>query len=423
MSRPTRSPAGDPGAVAYPALPAERVDSIDILRGFALIGVVLINFQWMINWGAFSTGFNGLTVWFLKTLVAGKFFRLFAFLFGLGFTLQMGRLESRGVRFIRVYLRRLAILFVFGVLHGFLFWPEDILAAFAQLGLLLLILRRASSRVVAAAVLVSLLAFHAYHITAMAVNDRRSPATPEELVIQRDRLDAEREAQEAEEVRIRSEGTFSEVVRWNTRFFIGWRKSVSAQLGLLQEEFVMFLLGLYVGRRRILENASANLPFIRRAMWWGLLVGIVGLAASAALMAPFTGSWASRLTRGGSILSRNVGAASLTIGYASAFTVLLQRPAWLRRLAPLGAVGRTALTNYVLQSIVITTVMYDYGLGLYGRVTPLAGVGLAAVVFAAQILLSGWWLKRFRFGPAEWLWRSLTYAKIQPMRVWQGTSP
>ena len=115
----------------------------------------------------------------------------------------------------------------------------------------------------------------------------------------------------------------------------------------------------------------------------------------------------------------DVGVPGLCFFYVSTFVLALQREAWRRRLAPLAAVGRMALSNYLLQSLVCTTIFYSYRLGLYGQVGPALGLALTALIFTLQIPLSMWWLRRFRFGPAEWLWRTLTYGKLQPMRVRQ----
>ena len=112
-----------------------------------------------------------------------------------------------------------------------------------------------------------------------------------------------------------------------------------------------------------------------------------------------------------------VGAPALSFFYASAILLLFQRTAWQRHLAPLAAVGRTALSNYLLQSVICTTIFYSYGFGLYGRIGQPAGVALTFLIFALQIPVSVWWLRHFRFGPVEWLWRTLTYGKLQPMRL------
>jgi uncharacterized protein len=123
-------------------------------------------------------------------------------------------------------------------------------------------------------------------------------------------------------------------------------------------------------------------------------------------------SFAPRLTLG---LLWSVHAWGLATFYASFLLLLLQRRSWQRWLAPLGAVGRMALTNYLLQAVIIVPVCI--GFNLFGRVTPGLGVMLALAVWSAQVPASVWWLRRFSFGPAEWLWRSLTYGSLQPMRI------
>ncbi len=190
----------------------ERIDIVDILRGFALIGVIVANFQHMISWDYPSGTVDAATVWFLENLVSGKFYRLFAFLFGLGFALQMARLESRGVRFVPLYVRRLMILGLIGIAHGILFWPEDILALFAQFGLLLLLMRRVSNRSIAIIAIACLLAPHAYYYASTGFADFRQgkpAAVQEQEAAERTKR---REAREAETHRIRSEGTYREVV-------------------------------------------------------------------------------------------------------------------------------------------------------------------------------------------------------------------
>jgi uncharacterized protein len=107
----------------------------------------------------------------------------------------------------------------------------------------------------------------------------------------------------------------------------------------------------------------------------------------------------------------------MACAYSVALILLFQLPAWRARLLPVAAVGRTALSNYLLQSVICTSVFYSYGLGLYGRVGPAAGLALTVVIYAGQLAASVWWLRRFRFGPMEWLWRSLTYGRRQPLRV------
>ncbi len=112
-----------------------------------------------------------------------------------------------------------------------------------------------------------------------------------------------------------------------------------------------------------------------------------------------------------------VGAPALGFFYAAVIILLVQREAWKRRLAPLAAVGRVALSNYLLHTLILLSIFHNFGLGLFGQIGPAVGVALAFLIFPLQVLLSMWWIRRFRFGPVEWLWRTLTYGKLQPMRV------
>jgi uncharacterized protein len=116
-----------------------------------------------------------------------------------------------------------------------------------------------------------------------------------------------------------------------------------------------------------------------------------------------------------SLVGQTFGAPALAIFYMSSLVLLFQRPAWQRVLSPLAAVGRMALTNYLLQSIISTLLFYGYGFALYDDVNAASGVLLAIAIYALQIVFSNWWLRRFQFGPMEWLWRTLTYGRRQPM--------
>jgi uncharacterized protein len=179
----------------------------------------------------------------------------------------------------------------------------------------------------------------------------------------------------------------------------------------------IFLLGLYAGRRGIFHDVSAHLPFIRRVQGWGLVIGVAGNAAFAV-----GGSYDPSPTS----VMQNVGrmclffaAPAMSFFFASTIILLTQGEAWRRRLAPLATVGRMALSNYLLQSLVCTMIFYSYGLALFCKVRPSLDLLLTMIIFFIQTPLSVWWLRRFQFGPIEWLWRSLTYSQCQPMRARQ----
>ena len=107
----------------------------------------------------------------------------------------------------------------------------------------------------------------------------------------------------------------------------------------------------------------------------------------------------------------------LGLGYAAGITLLLERDACKRVLSLLAPVGRLSLTNYLFTSAVAAVIIYSWGFGLYGRLAPIVAVFIVLAAFAFQVLASHWWTQRFRFGPAEWCWRAMTYGAIPPMRV------
>jgi uncharacterized protein len=175
------------------------------------------------------------------------------------------------------------------------------------------------------------------------------------------------------------------------------------------------LVGLIIGRRKILERIHKEIPLLRKAFWLGLGFGIAGTWFSQALLAAMTG-WDAWGWFAGNVLWV-LAAWSLALGYGAGIVLLLQRDFWKKCLAPLQAVGRLALTNYLLQTLICTTLFNAYGFGLYGKLGPAAAALLAIAIYSLQVALSVLWTGRFRFGPAEWLWRSATYGRLQPIRI------
>jgi uncharacterized protein len=176
----------------------------------------------------------------------------------------------------------------------------------------------------------------------------------------------------------------------------------------------MMLLGIYAGKRRIFEDIPGKLPLVRKIWLWGLIFGLIGNG-----LYVYFGQQASRaMPSAANILStfgQTFGAPALALFYMATLTLLAERTVWRRRLAPFANAGRMALTNYLLQSVVCTILFYGYGLGLYAKIGIAGSIVLTIAIFAAQVALSTWWLGRFRFGPMEWLWRTLTYLRRQAM--------
>jgi uncharacterized protein len=373
---------------------SERAFALDVLRGWAVFGILVVNLSYFARQALPRAGFDDMGALLFQVLTNGKFWTLFSMLFGLGFALQVNRAAASGSRFAPVYVRRLLILLLFGVLHALLH-PREILHQYALAGFLLLPLRRASTRTLVVVGLVGLL------IPPAVQGLGARSAEPPELARER----------QAAKVEVYSEGSLLELMTYNARRFR--RETITVQL---LYPFPYFLLGFYAGRRRFHETFARHLPHIRRARWWTLGLGL-GLQAAVMGTAFLPPSVLPPESQPLQVTVMNLGNAMLGLFYGCVILLLLERAEWTRRLGGLAAVGRLALTNYLLQTVVLTTLVYEYGAGLYGRLGFAPILPIALLIFLVQVVLSRWWLQRFRFGPMEWLWRSASYGRPQPLRA------
>jgi uncharacterized protein len=204
----------------------------------------------------------------------------------------------------------------------------------------------------------------------------------------------------------------------NASFY--YRDIVAGGVGLflLPQVFARFIFGFYVGRRNWARRTTELLPTLRRVLPWTTAVGVVGNGTAMLLErlqhANVLGPDSHWVHANAPV--EEVGILALAFAYLSALVLLFHRSAtWRRRLGHLAPVGRMALTNYLTHSVLYFVLFTGVGFGLYGEVGPALCVGLALIIFAAQMAFSRWWLARYRFGPAEWVWRTLTYGKVQPM--------
>jgi len=408
--------------VLAPVSDRERIQVIDALRGFALLGILLVNM------GLFSAPFIGWVIgvprgeapvdraaeFGVLWLATGKFYPLFSFLFGLGMSIQMARATERSVNFARRYARRLLVLLVFGLAHALLLWNGDILFIYALVGFVLMLFRNARPKtlLIWAAVLLTLPFVLA--ILSAAANAVFLSAMPMNAMTTGD-FDLDRLLKDlyAQAVAVYGRGAWGQIFVWRA---IEWIIVLIAfTFNSALQILGLFLLGLYAGKTGLLQNTDAH----RRLFAIGARVALpVGLAANALI------AWG--MVREGNALTSGVMALAqafhlffgplLTFGYLSAI-VLLSEQAWARRLlAPLSAAGRMALSNYLMQSVICTTIFYSYGLGLYGQMGAGAGVLLSLVIWVIQLPISMIWLRFFQFGPLEWVWRALTYGKAPAMR-------
>lgn len=398
---------------AAPVSTRERLLTLDVLRGMALLGVLVANvWFWFsglyLRMAEFRPQLSHLTLdtatyHLISVLVSGKSIAIFSFLFGVGLAMQVLRAAAAGEDAAPRYRRRVAVLLAIGLTHGVLLWYGDILAVYALLGFALLLFRNRSDRTLlawAALLLVVVpLAFTAWSALshAAAAVGASSAGAAERAAS----LDAFRSADPRRII--------PQNLAWMRKTYLS-----SIAMAIFPPVFGFFLLGLWAGRRRILERVTEHAAAYRRVAVWGVGVGLAAGVAYQVLriaLAKNEEAWAALLLSGVHVLA----VVPLAAGYVAATVLLLRRPAWSRRLAVFGPVGQMALTHYLAQTVICLAI-FDGG-GLIGRVGVAQALGISLAIFAAQAAVSPWWLARFHFGPVEWMWRSLTYGRAQPMRI------
>jgi len=373
-----------------------RIEAMDMLRGFALFGILAVNI------GAFSgntygmvpkaTGLTGaldtVAQFVVDSFFTSKSFTLFSFLFGLGFAVQMTKGERSGKDIKSFYPRRLLILLCIGTIHHLLLWEAEILKLYAVLGFLLLAFRHAKTRTVLA------WALGLWTAGAILVTTMDWLATMPDAV-------AELDVYGQQVGKAFAQGNFLDAFLFRLRMF-------GEDIGLIAlmqavPAFTMFLFGLYVGKKgwpqRIGElQALVPCTWIAGIVFLACLFGAILLKGSIAAIA-----------------INQLAALSITFWYAGVFALLSMRTGARRALEPLASAGRCALSNYIGQSIICGILFYGYGFKLFGTLGPAACLGITLIVYAFQVSVSHAWMKRFRFGPLEWLWRSLTHGTREPI--------
>ena len=410
-------------AEALQSLPrSERIPTLDILRGFALMGILIMNMP------GFNSSFfieaDGSHLWpgpldqyaemAREALFSGKFNSMFSMLFGIGFTIQFARMEQKDPgHATQIYLRRLLVLAVFGVVHAWIFWPGDVLHTYAILGLLLVLgLRRVSDRTIVILIAACIL----YPAVSGAL--RVLVFTPE-MVAERVQM---AKAFEISNNAAFGHGSFVAMVRENTRmmnfFYDNWL-SLWNTFGWWVMMSLTMLIGLLAGRRRWVQRAAELMPQIRSLTWWALAMGLGCGIAMAVIFELNRTPGPSPIKVLGSVMY-SLSRLGMMIFYVLVIVRLAQHASWKRRLAPLAAAGRMPLTNYLMQTAICLLLFQSWGFGLWMKAGPALSLVLALAIFwAVQVPWSLWWLKSHERGPLEALWARLTYgrgggASLQP---------
>ncbi len=385
---------------AGPIQGAQRVAVVDLLRGFALLGILAVNM------GGFayplSKLMNGslprtsvadhVALAAVALLAEGKFYTLFSLLFGFGFMVQ----HQRGATLWRLVRRHVALLAI-GLCHAYFVWSGDILTGYGVLGLLLLFVRRASARALAVwgiALNVGTALVGTVGIGALALFGGGVPhdsAADKALI--------------AEGLRVYAGSDWWAMVVYRARELSDlWFASAAMVPSML----AMFLIGMAIAKARWLHDVGAHRADWRRVRLLCLAPALVGNVALA--LAEIYGP-ESALS--GWLVAEVVGAViggpSLCMVYVASIVLALEGREAGRFGRALASAGRMALTNYLAQSLVCTAIFYGFGAGLIGRVTPAASMLIVFGLWLVELAWSTWWFRRFRFGPLEKVLRAITY--------------
>jgi len=393
-----------------PVKPRERLVTLDILRGFALLGVLLGNLAHLYS-GFWADGHSPrgaadtFTRYFITIVVQSKAQTLLTFLFGFGFASQLLRAEARHEPIMGLYARRIAALLAFGIAHVTLLWWGDVLWTYAVTAPFLLLFLRVSNRtrVIVAVILIlipsAIFAVHGVweHVFALLFDPRHDYAAPVLRAIHG-----------------RSHTTVMvEQARYAVVFTAAfWPQYFAWLVG-------NFLLGYVVGQLRWFEHDGADhLSAFRRMFWVGL---VLGGTATALTVFGLRGGWnhydISTIGMAALGLIDPLDYAGLALMFTASVVLLAQRPAWARILAVVAPVGRMPLTTYLTQSLVCTFIIYGWGLGAIEWLEEIDYLVLGIAIFIGQIFVSHLWLRYFRFGPLEWLWRWVVYLRRPPFVV------
>lgn len=436
----SRQAGGDPVAAPVPA--AERITALDAVRGFALLGILLMNIvAWGMHLAAYDNptvagGATGLNLWMWTishVLVEGKMRALFSMVFGAGIVLFTSRLEARGagVAVADLYYRRTLWLMAFGVAHVYLLWIGEVLYPYALCALALFPFRNMRPRPLLAIagslmVLLSIVSVWSAH-DSRTTRDKGLEAIrleAEGKKLDEDRKSAKREYEDwlkmvqpgPDEIKKDTKGFgggLLDVLAYRARLVWEYGHAYPYYSPWLLDVWAMMLAGMAFFKLGIIDGRRSNAFYLRLAV----AAYVIGIGVNS------FSAWNCIRTRWDPVLrgyfstTYDLGRLAVSVGHMSLIVLMVRSGSLPSLSSRLAAVGRTAFSNYVLQSVICSLLFYGYGFGLYGKLQRYQLAYVVLPIWVVQLVVSPIWLRHFRFGPLEWCWRSLTYWKRQPFRI------
>lgn len=398
----------------------ERASILDVLRGFALLGTIITNsavfslyvFQAPETLKSFGTApIDEVLNFLIHVFIEGKFYSIFSLLFGIGFSIIIARNMRKGKNALGIFYRRILILLILGLCHSFLIWDGDILFFYAVLGLILPLFRNLSNKKLlwlTGILLLSPLLFDLLKIISKGTWNLALPFLFKALALSKEYgIEDPYPGNWLIEY-----NTYSDLLKWtDSGFWYGWFLRMDGNR--VVKVLAMFLLGLYLGRNQFYLQLQKHKTTLIMVQKLGLGIGIpAGIA-----MAWFAGD-GKYLPEPAGILDTlfyALNVAPLALAYIATLALWYSKGKFQKVLATLQPVGRMALTNYVMQSLLGILIYYGLGFGLGGKFGPAGYIPIALIVFIFQLVFSHWWLSYLDYGPLEWIWRQLTYWKRLPI--------
>ena len=406
-----------------PVQTKDREIFMDVLRGFAILGIFIANlggFSWY-GESAHEPGTfifpraDDITSFLHQLFIEGKFYSIFSLLFGWGIALQFKRAEDKGINAAPVVRRRLLFMLLLGACH-LLIWAGDIVFFYALLGFLLFPLRKLSNKtllITGAVLVLSPILLYALKMNFPVLNRpadwcaemaMKTGASLSHVHNQEEFMNILQHGSWWDQLVVNISGFF---FRYNYLFFVS---RIPKVLG-------MFLIGYVIGRSEFFKNIQQYKKIVYAVVIGGLLIGLPANYMLAHYMSKHGSDYWQLKTNGlYQTIAYALGVAPLALAYTGIFMLAFQSAKGKKRLSILAPVGKMAFSNYIFQTLVGSFVFLGPGLGYMGKVGPFCYTIFGVIVFIFQIILSTIWLRYFNYGPLEWLWRSATYKKWQPMR-------
>lgn len=377
---------------------SERVESIDMLRGFALLGIFIANmlhFSWpylyMDPYTWFTTPSDVATLKAIKIGVEGSFYPIFAMLFGYGLNMQYEKSTALGNPFGSVYARRMTIMMFFGLAHALFIWYGDILFSYALMGFIMIAVVRIPKKwmLIIATAVYAIPSLLLYGLFVLMNKNNSGSMVGSYADIQQIELS----------ISAYAHGTYGEIFSFRLFEWLLYGLTTSF-LGV----FIilpLIMIGAALSKYKVFERAS---------QMKGRIAIIAGISLVVGVLLKYT-PYFENATMGDITAAAHFGGPIVSIAYVGILLLLVQIPLFRTVFRPISKAGRMSLTTYITQSIVATTIFYSYGFGMYGKIDLITGVWIAVGVFAIQVIFAELWLSKFRMGPLEWVWRKGTYGK------------